>query len=193
MPLFLSDMETAMQRAIVTPADMAGAALSELKSWLAITTTRDDPGLSTLLQAALDMCEAFTGLMPLATECEEVLAPTGMWQVLRTRPVQAIRRVARRNAAGEWRDLPAASYAIDLLADGSGRVRLLAATGEAPLRVTFTAGLAGEWTGLPATLRHGIVRLAADQFEQRGTVAARTAPPACVVALWQPWRRMRLA
>jgi len=179
-----------MQRAIVTPADMAGAALSELKSWLAITTTRDDPGLVTLLQAALDMCEAFTGLMPLATECQETLAPTGMWQALRTRPVQAIRAVARHDAAGEWRDLPATDYAIDLLADGGGRVRV---TDDAPVRVTFSAGLASEWTSLPAALRHGIVRLAADQFEQRGVAAARTAPPACVVALWQPWRRLRLA
>ena len=181
-----------MQRAIVTPADMAGAALIELKSWLAITTTRDDAGLLTLLQAALDMCEAFTGLMPLATECQEVLAPSGTWQALRTRPVQAIRRVARRDAAGNWRDLPAGDYAIDLLADGGGRVRLLATAGDAPLRVSFSAGLAGEWASLPATLRHGIVRLAADQFEQRGASAVRPAPPACVVALWQPWRRMRL-
>ena len=178
-----------MQRAIVTPADMAGAALSELKSWLAITTTRDDPGLLTLLGAALDMCEAFTGLMPLVAECTEVLAPAATWQVLRTRPVQAIRGVARRDDAGAWRDLPATEYAIDLLADGGGRVRV---SGDRALRVRFTAGLAAEWTGLPATLRHGIVRLAADQYEQRGTVAARTAPPACVVALWQPWRRMRL-
>ncbi len=182
-----------MQRAIVTPADMAGAALSELKSWLAITTTRDDPGLLTLLQAALDMCEAFTGLMPLAAECTEVLAPVGTWQMLRTRPVQAIRSVARRDVSGTWRDLPPADYAVDLLADGGGRVRLSGLVGNPTLRVSFTAGLAGEWTDLPATLRHGIVRLAADQYEQRGTAAARTAPPACVVALWQPWRRMRLA
>ena len=181
-----------MQRAIVTPADMAGAALSELKSWLAITTTRDDSGLVTLLQAALDMCEAFTGLMPLATSCEEMLAPLGTWQMLRTRPVQAIRGVARRDATGAWRDLPVTDYAIDLLADGSGRLRLMAGASDAPLRVTFTAGLAEEWSSLPAALRHGIVRLAADQFEQRGTSAARTAPPACVVALWQPWRRLRL-
>lgn len=179
-----------MQRAIVTPADMAGAALGELKSWLAITTTRDDPGLITLLQAALDMCEAFTGLMPLAAECQEMLAPLAGWQLLRTRPVQAIHGVARRDAAGEWHDLRASDYAIDLLADGGGRVRV---NGDAAVRVSFTAGLASEWTSLPAALRHGIVRLAADQFEQRGTSAPRTAPPACVVALWQPWRRMRLA
>ncbi|KHL25082.1 hypothetical protein PK98_11155 [Croceibacterium mercuriale] len=182
-----------MQRAIVTPADMAGAALSELKSWLAITTTRDDPGLLTLLQAALDMCEAFTGLMPLVAECTEVLAPAPTWQVLRTRPVQAIRSLARRDPAGAWRDLPAAEYAVDLLADGGGRVRVPERTGNGALRVAFTAGLAAEWASLPATLRHGIVRLAADQYEQRGTITARTAPPACVVALWQPWRRMRLA
>ena len=64
-----------MKRAIVTPAEMAGAALDELKSWLAITTTRDDACLVTLLHAALDMCEAFTGLMPLAAICEEAGEP----------------------------------------------------------------------------------------------------------------------
>ncbi|WP_347302741.1 phage head-tail connector protein [Croceibacterium sp. TMG7-5b_MA50] len=180
-----------MKRAIVTPADMAGAALDELKSWLAITTTRDDSYLTTLLHAATDMCEAFTGLMPLSATCEEMLAPGTGWQALRTRPVQSILQVDRRDAAGTLSTMPVADYAIDLESEGGGRVRLLRDGGGVAV-VRFVAGLAGEWSTLPASLRHGIVRLAADQFEQRGTAAARTAPPACVVALWQPWRRLRL-
>jgi uncharacterized phiE125 gp8 family phage protein len=186
-------METAMKRAIVTPAEMAGAALDELKSWLAITTTRDDAYLVTLLHAALDMCEAFTGLMPLAATCEEVLTADAGWHVLRTRPVQAILEVRRppRGGAGTGAMLPPADYAIDLDADGGGRVRLLRESAGGVV-VRFAAGMAGDWAAVPASLRHGIVRLAADQFEQRGTAAARNAPPACVVALWQPWRRLRL-
>ena len=34
-----------MKRAIITPAVLAGAALAELKDWLAITTPGDDAAL----------------------------------------------------------------------------------------------------------------------------------------------------
>ena len=79
-----------MKRAIVVPAILASAALDELKDWLAITTPRDDAALTKLLRAALELCEAFTGQMPLAAQCEEVLPANTSWQTLATRPVQAI-------------------------------------------------------------------------------------------------------
>jgi len=186
-----------MQRAIVTPAVMAGAALDELKSWLAITTSRDDAYLTKLLHAALDMCEAFTGQMVLAATCEEVLSPAVQWQRLRTRPVQAVLEVAARAANGARIALPVADYAIDLDADGGARIRLQASDRITPLPrplvVTFTAGLAADWEALPDSLRQGVVRLAADQFAQRDGQVVRLAPPSVVAALWQPWRRMRLA
>ena len=82
-----------MKRAILVPRVLSPGALDELKNWLAISTTQDDPALLALLGSAIDMCEAFTRIMPLEATCEEVLAATRDWQCLATLPVQAITAV----------------------------------------------------------------------------------------------------
>ena len=182
-----------MKRAIVAPAALAPAALADLKAWLGISTARDDAELALLLGAALDLCEGFTGTMPLHAGCEEVLNACTDWQTLATRPVQAITGLWRLATDGNRTALPASDYEFDLGADGTGRVRLLApATGPARVAVRFTAGLAADWTGLPDALRHGIMRLAAHQHRARDATDAAPMPPAAIAALWRPWRRMRL-
>jgi uncharacterized phiE125 gp8 family phage protein len=177
-----------MRRTIITPAVWPSAALAELKQWLGITVAADDAPLSALLTAALDMCESFTGRMPLAQTCEEALLAQGGWQMLATRPVTAVLAVKRLDGTA----LPPEAYALKLEADGAARVRLF---GAEPSRATvrFTAGLAPAWEALPEGLRHGIVRLAAHQHREREGSGAAPLPPAAVVALWRPWRRVRLA
>ena len=180
-----------MKRVIVTPAVLPPSALAELKQWLAISTTQDDAPLAALLRASIDMCESFTGTMPITAECEEVLAVTGAWQLLEVRPVQAITAVYGIPADGARFALPAADYSIDLDADGGGRV-LIANPGSAGrIAVRATAGLAASWDTLPEALRHGILRLAAHQHRERETSGAGPLP-AAVAALWRPWRRLRL-
>lgn len=181
-----------MKRAIVTPAVLAGTALNELKDWLAVTTTRDDAPLAQLLRAAVEMCEAFTGQMPLLAECEEMLTATGDWQLLATRPVLAITGVEAIAANGARTSLPPDAYALELDADGGARIRLAQPAGQARIAVRFTAGLAPDWDRLPDAIRHGIVRLAAHHYRQRDPDTSSTVPPAAVAALWRPWRRFRL-
>lgn len=181
-----------MKRVIVAPADLAGAALAELKQWLAITSTAEDPALAALLGTAAEMCEAFTGTMPLEALCEEVLPGSAEWQMLATRPVQAITGVEAIPAEGARYALAPGDYEIELEADGSGLVRLLRQGNAGRVAVRFTAGLAPDWASLPEGLRHGIVRLAAHTYRERNE-GGGSAPPAAVTALWRPWRRMRLA
>lgn len=180
-----------MNRVILTPAVLSGAALAELRQWLGITTTGDDSPLLSLLTTALDVCEGFTGKMPLEAECEEVLPARSGWHILTTRPVMAIAGVEIIAADGSRSALDASAYDIDLDADGAGRIRL-PDTG-ARVAVRFTAGLAADWTDLPESLRHGLIRLAAHQHRERETEGAAPLPPASVAALWRPWRRMHLA
>lgn len=182
-----------MKRAIVTPAVLAPAALSELKDWLGITTTGDDAQLTMLLRAALDMCEAFTGTMPLQQDCEELLPVSSTWQALGARPVEAITAIYGLPAEGARFALPVQNYAIELDADGGGRVLVTNPGAAGRIAVRFTAGLAPDWAGLPDGLRHGVLRLAAFQYREREGDAAGTLPPAAVAALWRPWRRLRLA
>ena len=181
-----------MKRAIVVPAILAGAALDELKSWLAVTTSRDDSTLMALLRAALDMCEAFTGQVPLEALFEETLRASTEWQVLTTRPVLAVTGVEAFIEGGQRTPIPSTEYAFELEADGSARIRFLRVRDARRFAVHFTAGLAADWAGLPEGLQHGVLRLAAHLYSQRDGDHARNAPPAAVAALWQPWRRMRL-
>ncbi|HZU62731.1 MAG TPA: hypothetical protein VFF98_03525 [Novosphingobium sp.] len=69
-----------MMRVIVNPAVLPAEALAELKQWLGITTGQDDAPLAALLAAALDVCADFTGLMPLACGCEEMVPLPADWR-----------------------------------------------------------------------------------------------------------------
>lgn len=181
-----------MKRLIVTPPALPPAALAELKDWLGITTAIDDGPLSALLRAALELCEDFTGRIPLQATCEEVLCVSGEWQRLSTRPVQAIVLVEGIPAEGPRFALASDAYEIDLDADGGGLVRVLNQGTAGRIAVRFIAGIAADWASLPETLRHGAIRLAAHQHRAREQDGPGPVPPAAVAALWRPWRRMRL-
>ncbi|MFB0612965.1 head-tail connector protein [Aurantiacibacter poecillastricola] len=182
-----------MKRAITMPAILADAALAELKDWLAITTTSDDETLRALLRAALDTCEAFTGVMPLVAGCSEVLRATRDWQRIAATPVMAITGVDELATDGSRTALPVDGYLIDITAGGCGRVRLMRAPATSRIVVQFEAGMAPDWYSLPDGMRHGVLRLAAHQYRERDQGGTGQVPPSSVAALWQPWRRMRLA
>lgn len=180
-----------MQRTIVAPAELPGAALDELKQWLAIRSTADDAALAAQLRTAGEMCEAFTGAMPLAALCEEALPACGEWQALATAPVIAIAGVEAVPAEGARYALAPDAYQIDIAADGRGMVRVARQGNAGRIAVRFTAGLAPAWELLPEGVRHGIVRLAAHHWRERDS-GADASPPAAIAALWRPWRRVRL-
>lgn len=180
-------------RAILVPAELPPSALAELKQWLGITTEYDDIPLTALLRAGLDICEAFTGLIPIEAGYEEVLARSSGWQTLASRPVQAITSLEALAADGTRTALDVDDHAIELDADGAGRFRVTAPGDESRIAVQFTAGLAPDWDSLPGALRHGIIRLAAHQHRERETSGPGPLPPAAIAALWRPWRRMRMA
>ena len=182
-----------MKRAILAPPPLASAALTELKEWLAISTTHDDGVLAAQLRAALEMCEAFTGQMPITCAAEEVLPASTSWHSLQTRPILAVTSVEGIPGEGSRFAFAPSDYAMELDADGSARIRLLRQGAAGRVAVRFSAGLAADWSGLPEALRQGVVRLAAHQFRQRDTGDAQPLPPAAVAALWRPWRRLRLA
>lgn len=181
-----------MKRVIIASPALAPEALAELKEWLGITTTGEDATLAALLLAALESCEAFTGILPIESQCEEVLPVTAGWTVLDTRPVQVISQIEAIPMEGPRLSLATSAYAIDLAADGSGLVRVIEPGLATRIAVRFTAGLAAGWNMLPQGLRHGVVRLAAYQYRQRDAGGAEAQPPAAVAALWRPWRRLRL-
>ena len=182
-----------MKRVIITPPALAPAALDELKDWLAITTAAEDTFLTGLLRAALETCEAFTGQIPHEATGEEIHPGDTGWRGLATRPVQAVTGVEGIPAEGARFALAADDYLVDLDAEGGAHVRLLRQGAAGRIAVRFVAGLAPDWASLPESLRHGIVRLAADAYRERNAGEPAAPPRAAIAALWRPWRRMRLA
>lgn len=178
-----------MKRAIVQPADVSGTALSELKQWLGISREAEDALLTGLLSASLDLCEAFTRQMPLEAVCEELHSPSASWFSLKTAPVRAITAINAVAADGTRTPIDPVGFEVDILADGTGRARIMRPAHSGIVAVTFVAGLAAGWDALPETLKHGIIRLAAHHYLSRDA-ADRDGPPASVTALWRPWKRL---
>lgn len=187
-----------MKRAIIVSPVPAPEALAELKQWLGLSGPREDAALTRLIGAALDMCEGFTGQLPLAATAEEVLTADGAWQQVASRPVHALLAVEAVAPNGTRTPLAAEAYALELDANGGARVRVvnpaLSSLGSpGRIAVRFVAGLAPTWSALPESLRHGIIRFAAHQHRSRENSVTEMAPPSAVTALWRPWRAMRLA
>lgn len=166
-------------------------ALSELKAFLRISVGDEDALLAGFVRAAAELCEAFTGRALIDRAVEEMVVASTARTRLTAGPVRAIESVAAVDQAGEATVLDADAFTTDVDAAGDGWVRLGAATEAKRLRVTYRAGMAADWNGIPEMLRHGIVRLAAQYYLRRGE--GRDAEmPAAVTALWRPWRRLRL-
>lgn len=167
------------------------AALAEAKAYLRIEGTGEDALIERLMASAAALCEQFTGQVLLVRGFVETLAGSTAWVRLHRNPAVAIAGVEALSD-GVASALPAGSFAIDIDASGYGWVRLTGAQAAPRIRVSYTAGMAAQWTGLPEPLRQGTVRLAAHLYSHR-SASEDAGPPAVVTALWRPYRRMRLS
>ncbi|HEY0270764.1 MAG TPA: head-tail connector protein [Sphingomonas sp.] len=168
-------------------------ALADAKAYLRIDGTDEDALLDTLIGAALDLCERFTGLALFASARTAMLeAVTRCWQRLPATPVTAISGVSGVDATGVATALPVEDYAIDIDAAGDGWVRLTAGIAQHRIAIAYQAGLAADWPSLPEPLRQGALRLVAHLHAHRDA-GDDAGPPAAVAALWRPFRRMRLS
>jgi uncharacterized phiE125 gp8 family phage protein len=104
--------------------------------------------------------------------------------------VRAILGVAAVDEAGAAAELAPEAFTAEIDTGGEGWVRLRGAVVGRRLRVSYRAGLAADWNGVPEMLRHGIIRLAAAYYLRRGE-PDEAEMPAAVTALWRPWRRLR--
>jgi len=163
----------------MSEAGVVAAVMAAAKGLLRLEGTAEDGVLIRLATAAIEAGEAYCGQRFVARDVKAAVTGRGAWQSLAERPVAAIADVAATGGAA----LSVDAYAIDV-ADGIGRVRLPAGV---RALVTYRAGLAERWTALPAPIAHGVVLLAVHWFENRGADAS---PPAAVMALWRPFRRV---
>ena len=177
------------EEALVLPPEAAGAA----KGFLRVERADEDGLIASLVAAAAELCERFTGSALLERGFSETLPASRAWQRLTRTPVQAILSVEALPAEGPAQALASGDYSIDVDSGGEGWVRLSGAGDVRRIRVGYRAGLATAWADLPAALRHGVVRLAAHFYTSRAGEGPRpNTPPAAVTALGRPFRRIRL-
>ncbi|WP_379923172.1 hypothetical protein [Erythrobacter sp. R86502] len=180
-----------MLRTIVQAPTPGEPALVELKHWLGINRPNEDETLGQILQASVTICEAFTGKAPLRQTVEEIIPLSGSWHELISRPVHQLTGAALLSPDGSREVIEVPADALEWRLGSSGCIRLRRPLIGDNLAVHLVVGIAADWTGLPAPLRHGIIRLAAYNFRDREG-QSHGLPPASVTALWRPWRDVRL-
>lgn len=171
------------------PATVTAAARDAARAQIRSGYSGEDAVIDTLAASALALAEAFLGQVLIVREFRAVLPVDSCWAVLPAEPVTAISAVEGLPAEGAAFAMPVGDYALDIDARGQGWVRVQNGGAAGRVRVTFTAGLAADWDGLPAPIRQGVLLLIAHLFDDR---TAAGAPPAAVTALWRPWRRVRI-
>lgn len=182
-----------MERIILQPPVLGGAALAELKHWLGISRPTEDAALIDLLEASLSVCEAFTGQTPLMQTVEEVIAPVAGWHALTSRPVRDVTGATLITEDGSREAIAIPGETFELRITDAACVQVLRPLEGRGLALRVVAGIAENWEQVPAPLRHGIIRLAAHHYRDRDRDSkAGAAPPASVTALWRPWRSVRL-
>jgi uncharacterized phiE125 gp8 family phage protein len=165
--------------------------MSEAQAYVRIETGEEEAVVAGLIRTASALCEAFLNRVVIARDFALELPGTSEWQRLELTPVQSIGSVDALDSSGIGSPLPAGGYAVDIDSSGDGWIRMTDASDATRVRVNGTAGMAQDENGVPEPIRQGVLRLIAHLFTVRDGDGG--AVPAAVTALWQPYRRMRLA
>jgi len=181
-----------MQRTVITPTDLSGSALDDLKSWLGISRPNEDALLTDLLAASVSLCEAFTGQSPLEQTVEETVPSETGSCTLSARPAQSLVAVQIMNEDGSRLALDPSEFEFSIDAGYRACIELKSTPEARSILVSMRAGIAPVWTAMPEALKQGIIRLAAFHYRDRET-GRDAEPPASVAALWRPWRTFRLS
>ena len=176
---------------LADPLPALPAAVSAVKEYLRIEGSAEDALLARLIAVAIEQGERWTGRSFVRRQMRMVVRSGPGWQRLGPGPVTWIGAIERWSPDGIGAALPVSAFHIDIDGIGDGWVRVRD-TSIRRVRVTFTAGMAEEWSEMPEPLAQGVLRLAAHLYTHRDT-RDEAAPPAAIAALWRPWRRLSLA
>ncbi len=170
----------------ISPSPALAVSLAELKTLLRIDHDLEDALLMGLLRTATDMAETHLGFVLLQREFEQ------RWTHEFDDPVRLQRSpfISVTGASLAGQALIPIDYAVAMRAYDEAEISVLA-PGIGELRVTFFAGMSDSWNGISDSLRFGIMRQAAHLYAHRDAATA-VAIPSAVLALWQPYRKVRL-
>lgn len=168
------------------------AMLDEVKAYLRLENDEEDAPLGAIIIAAIAHGEGYLNQMLITRTVRQTLPVSDRWQKLGASPVASVTAVLGLPAEGAAFPLLTGAYAVDIDSSGDGWVRTLQPGSAGRIEVTYHAGLAAQWSGLPEAIRLGLLRLVGHFYAHRDA-AGDAGPPAAVAALLRPWRRMRLS
>lgn len=176
---------------LISEKAAAVAPINELKAFLKVEDGTEDALLAGLLRAATEAVEAWLGWLLIVRDVtKRVIAKSGGFP-LRATPVQAMVAAARVQADGMEIALAADQWALEVSRFGMGSLAVFGIPEGEQVVVTYRAGLAEDWNGLPEPVRLGVLRAAAHFFAHRDGTEDCGLPPA-VARLVSPWRVKRL-
>lgn len=162
--------------------------LSEVKNYLRIEGEDEDALISNWISQARENCEGFTGKALISQIWRASYKPTKSTLIV----------------PGPVRELITINHVVDDVATpleegdfhlerDSGRDYLVLDRDlkSGKVEIEFRAGFGEDWNGVPLSLRQGMLRLVAHNHRFRDMIDA-PALPAAVVALWRPYRVMRI-
>ena len=155
------------------PPAVVPVALEEAKAFLRIDDTREDALIAGFVRSATALAEAFTGQCLIVRDRADGVAAVRTWQRLAAAPVVAITGITTDGVP-----LAGTAFEIDIDLADNGWVRLVAPDPTLKFVVTYSAGLAADWNGIPEPLRQGIVRLVSHFHAHRDAPDAVGAPAA---------------
>lgn len=173
------------------PLGLDSAMLDEARAYLRVEPAEDDPSLSAALLAAIGHAEQFTRTVLIRRTAREVMSACSGWQIIAAAPVQSVMSVTGIPAEGPVFMLGTDAWEAKVSSRGEAYVRIIRPGIAGRAEISFTVGLADEWSSLPEVLRLGVLRLAAHFHAHRDDPNAE-GPPAAARALMLPWRRIRL-
>ena len=173
--------------------------LSDVKNWLKVTDSSDDALLQSLISSARLAVEAATGRLLISQQWRLTL---DLWPGVGTldsplTPVRSIARIRVMDAAGAYKDVSAALFALDA---GDDRTRIywgasLPSPGvpKGGIQIDLVAGYGDTPDATPAPLRLAMQHLIAFWHANRGDADPAAGHfPTQVTALLAPYRLRRL-
>lgn len=131
------------------PLGLDSAMLDEARAYLRVEPAQDDPSLSAALLAAIGHAEQFTRTTLIRRTAREVMSVCTGWQIIAAAPVQSVMSVTGIPAEGPAFMLAADAWEAKFSSRGEAYVRILKPGNAGRAEISFTAGLADEWSSLP--------------------------------------------
>ena len=194
---------------------------AEAKDHLRLDGGHEEAYLGSLITAARQACETYTGRSLISQDWSYVLdrwpgqeghgpwwdgvregvidtlAPVKRTLDLPRGPLQSVTSMTIFDPDRVGTVIDPSVYIVAPGLDGrvalrAGQVWPLATAPVGAINIRFKAGFGDSWNDVPAALRHGILVLVAHLYEGREAYAEQDRLPQSVLSLWRPWRQTLL-